>query len=392
MNEVNSIKNYPISTNVVNFRADEKNGVNNTKLQAKGDQVDTFVKDYEKAKKQAKRDKNLSLGLQIGTFAAFVALAAVSIASATGKFNPAGFKKSGIEFKKYTNDASVGDLMTTKTLYEEQRNWLKDIINSKKIKDEYIELGGLKEKGFPNAAIIGGPSGVGKTESIKMFSKANDSELAIIKMADFGNSYVNGNAISMLEMFKYIEHLLKKNPDKKYTILFDEGDALTRKIKNIDAHNEYLGKDRQSFITGLDLILPYKNVNVFLTTNVPIEQIDEAVITRFGKNMTYEMPNKDQLFEALKFHLKDIKGCKFNDSNFFEDKKDEIMAFITDMENKKCAYRDVQKISKQAAADYVKDMDKQDKSFAFDIKYLVDALKNQGKSAGEIADSNVSLI
>ena len=394
MNKISGVVNSPFAVNniqkgnVIIFRADEKitSSVKDTKTE------DTFIRDYEKQKKKSEREKKLSMGMQVGTFAAFVALVAISLASLTGKFNPAGFKKSGIEFKKYVNDSSVGDLMTTKTLYEEQRNWLKDIINAKNIKEEYKELGGLKENGFPNAAIIGGPSGVGKTESIKMFSKANDSELAIIKMADFGNSYVNGNAISMLEMFKYIEKLLKKNPDKKYTILFDEGDALTRKIKNIDANNEYLGKDRQSFITGLDLILPYKNVNVFLTTNVPIEQIDEAVITRFGKNMTYKMPNKEQLFEALKFHLKDVKGCEFNGKNFFEDKKDEIMAFITEMEKKKCAYRDVQKISKQAAADYVKDMDKQDKKFAFDVKYLADALRSQGKSAGEIAEGSVIII
>ena len=347
------------------------------------------IDSFEKQKKKAEREKKLSMGMQVGTFALFAALVGISLASLTGKFNPAGFKKSGIEFKKYANDSSVGDLLTTKTLYEEQRNWLKDIINAKNIKEEYLDFAGLKEEGFPNAAIIGGASGVGKTESIKMFSKANDSELAIIKMADFGNSYLNGNAISMMEMFKYIEKILKKNPNKKYTILFDEGDALTRKIKNIDAHNEYLGKDRQSFITGLDLILPYKNVNVFLTTNVPIEQIDEAVITRFGKNMTYKMPNREQLFEALKFHLRNNKGCDFNGTKFFEDKKDELMAFIDEMVSKNCAYRDVQKIVKQAAADFSKDMNSQDKKLAFDVKYLADALRKTGKTAGEIAEETI---
>ncbi len=372
----------PEKSKTVNFRAQT--------TPAQNDSVDSFIKEQEKARKKAERDKKISMGISIGTFAAFLAIAAVSIASITGKFNPAGFKKSQMEFKSLVSDSTLGDLKTTKTLQDDVKTMLVDMINSKEIKPEYLELAGLKNKGFPNAAILTGASGTGKTESIKMFAKADGSDFAVIKMTTFGNSYLNGNAVSMSEMFKEISKMLEKNPNKKFTILFDEGDALTRKIQNIDSHNEHLGKDRQSFITGLEELLRHKNVNVFMATNVPIQEIDEAVITRFGRNINYNLPNAEQLFEGLKFHLRDVKGCNLNGANFFDDKKEDIMAFIQEMIDKKCAFRDLKNVTTQAMADYSKEMQVLDKQLPFDVKYLSGALKLQGKTAGEIASESAA--
>ena len=207
----NGVSNLSKTTNVVNFRANR----------SEDEQVDAFIKEQEKAKKKAERDKKISMGLSIGTFAAFLAIAVVTIASMTGKLNPAGFKKSNIEFKKYINDNTLGELKTTKTLQEDVRTMLMDMVNSKQIKPEYLELAGGTKQASPNAAILLGKSGVGKTESIKMKSKEDGSELAIVKMSSFGNSYLNGNAISMAEMFKSFEKIFEKNPDKKDNILFD---------------------------------------------------------------------------------------------------------------------------------------------------------------------------
>ena len=378
--DTTNIKKSLMSQNV-NFKAEEA-------LIEKDNEYDSFIKEQEKAKKQAKRDKNLSLGMQVGTFLAFVALAAVSIAAAFGKFNPAGFKKSNVEFKKYVNDSTLGDLKTTKTLQDDVRTMLLDMVESKDINPEFLELAGGSKQASPNAAILLGGSGTGKTESIKMKAKADGSELVIVKMSSFGNSYLNGNAISMAEMFKEFGRIFEKNPNKKYTILFDEGDALARKFKNVDANNNYLDKDRQSYITGLEDILKYKNVDVFMATNVPLEEIDEAVITRFGRNIKYNLPNEDQLFEGLKFHLRDIKGCTYDGLNFFEDKKDEIMKFVSNMVEKKCAFRDLKNVSTQAVENYKKDMKAQNKKLQFSAKYLEDALQTMGKSAGEMTESS----
>ena len=138
----------PETSRTVNFRAQTAS--------AQNDSVDTFIKKQEKAQKKAERDKKISMGISIGTFVAFVVMAAASIAALTGRLNPAGFKKSQMEFKSLVNDSTLGDLKTTKTLQDDVKTMLVDMINSKEIKQEYLELAGLKNKGFPNAAILTG--------------------------------------------------------------------------------------------------------------------------------------------------------------------------------------------------------------------------------------------
>ena len=341
----------------------------------------------KKQKSQERMNKMLaysSVGIAAGLLGQLLISLFAIFKGARGEA-PGAFKASALEFEKLVDNAGIADIKTTKTLSKEVQRFFVDLLDSAKFDPKYLKRAGLKDKGFPNATLLLGDPGTGKTETVRMYAKATGGELATIKLGDFANSFVDGTATNMLNMFKAIKEKAQKEPDKTITILFDEVDGLARKLDKIGSNNEYLGKNRQSFITGLDMILPLKNIRVFATSNVPIEEIDNAVVSRLKRNVTFETPNVDQTFEALKFHLKDCEGLKSDKFDFFKDKESDIRAFLKDLYDRKGAYRDLTNISQDAQARYATAMEKaKDDTMMFDVKYLEEALKEKGIMASEL--------
>ena len=130
--------------------------------------------------------------------------------------------------------------------------------------------------------------------------------------------------------------------------------------------------------------MPNKNVRFFAATNIPLKEMDEAVITRFGKNIEFDLPNEDQLIEGLKFHLKDCQGLTEGNFDFFKNKASEIRAFAKKMVSKKYAFRDLQKMTTDAQSIYAKDMHEKKKDLIFDVKYLQEAMDRKGLNAAEL--------
>ena len=146
-----------------------------------------------------------------------------------------------------------------------------------------------------------------------------------------------------------------------------------------------MNKNSKAFLTVCDIIMPNKNVKVFAATNIALKDMDEAVISRFGKNIEFNLPEANQLIEGMKFHLKDCKGLTdAKGFDFFKDKTDEINQVVQEMIDKKYAFRDLQKMITDAQAIYAKDMNTQKKELLFDIKYIKDAMSKKGQTAGEI--------
>jgi len=385
--------------NNVGFRADNKptqSIFNNNRQQAPipyGDdtldlQALALDKKIQKKQKSQERMNKMLAYSSVGIAAGLLGQLAISLFAifkgARGEA-PGAFKATALEFEKLAENTGIADIKTTKTLSKEVQRFFVDLLDSAKFDPKYMKRAGLKDKGFPNATLLLGDPGTGKTETVRMYAKATDGELATIKLGDFANSYVDGTATNMLNMFKAIKEKAQKEPDKTITILFDEVDGLARKLDKIGSNNEYLGKNRQSFITGLDMILPLKNIRVFATSNVPIEEIDNAVVSRLKRNVTFETPNVDQTFEALKFHLKDCEGLTNDKFDFFKDKESEIRAFLKDLYDRKGAYRDLTNIVQDAQARYTTAMEKaKDDTMMFDVKYLKDALKEKGIMASEL--------
>jgi AAA+ superfamily predicted ATPase len=148
----------------------------------------------------------------------------------------------------------------------------------------------------------------------------------------------------------------------------------------------HLKENRQSFLTGLEEIQRCKNVTTFAATNVEIKELDEAVISRFGRTFEFKLPNKTQLLEGLKFHLNDCENIKGEDLEIFKKSDSEVKRFIDEMYNKKTSFRDLSKIVQDAEARYCRAMAKaEDENMKFEVKYLREALKDKGINSAEIA-------
>lgn len=404
MTKIQSIGNTPQTQEVVkekksiaykpNFKAGEDQFVRQQPVMTRPpmmDQQTMMLRAMEEQKKKQKRQEiknNVVTAVSVLSGLTLIGYFGWQFLLMRGKGGkvPGEFSLNNLKFLNLSKNDGIADLKNTKTLAQNVQEFFVNMLETDKIKPKYITRAGLGKKGFPNAGLLLGQSGTGKTESVKMYAKAKDAELLIIKLGDFANPYVDGTATNMTKMFTELDELFKKNPDKRYVILFDEADGIAKKLQNISADKDYLNKNRQSFLTGCDIIMPNTNVDVFAATNVPLAQMDEAVISRFGRNIEFELPNADQLVEGLKFHLKDCKGLKEGSFDFFETQKDAIKSFADEMVNKKYAFRDLQKMVEDAQASYARAMNKEDKDLLFDVKYLQEALKKKGLNAAQVSE------
>ena len=372
----------PNKTNVIkpNFKAGNDSFVRQQATQnQQALQRQRQIEDFQKEQKKQKLKQNISLGVGIFTAAAFAAL----VLAQFGVFKVKGagaFSLSNMKFKNFKGDKSIASLKETKTLQPNVKEFYMDMLEASDIDPKYIKRAGVLYKTYPNAGLLLGPSGSGKTESVKMYAKERDAEFLLIKLGDFANSYVDGTATNMIKMFEELKALFDKNPNKRFVLLFDEADGIAKKLGNISADKDYLNKNRQSFLTGLDIILPCKNIEAFAATNVTLNQMDEAVISRFGKNVEFKLPNADQLVEGLKFHLRDCEGL----GEFFTSKIDKVKEFANKMVERKYSFRDLEKMTTDAQMIYAKDMNTQKKDLEFSVDYLVKAMERKGKNSAEL--------
>ncbi len=339
------------------------------------------IKQLQEAHKKEKLKQNLSYGLGITSSLVLIAYFIMSFRMTRGKDLPGAFRLSNLTFENLAENKKLGDLKKTKTYINDVKNFFIDLLDNANIDEEALRLAGFTDEALPNAALVLGPPGTGKTEIVKMFSKALGGEYCEIKLGEVANSFVDGTATQILRMFEELVQKAKASPDTNYTIFFDEIDGFARKLGSISSHNEHLGKNRQSFIKGLDMLKELKNIRIFGATNVPITEVDDAVISRLAKNITIDLPQKEQAIEGLKFHLRNVEV-----GNFYETQADQIDKFIQDLCEKKCSFRDISNIVQDARAKFAKDIAKnKNYNMNFNIKYLEQALKEKGVTSGEIA-------
>ncbi len=372
----------------VNFKAGRDEFV-------RSDEMSRLMAEQQKEQKKAKKKQKWMSALQVGALISSIALAGFFIWQGTrgrkvqggsGALKNAGdFDPSNLKFECFKDSKNIGDVRTTKTLSNKVQKFMTELLDSDSISPEYLKQAGFTDEALPNAALLLGPPGTGKTEVVKMFAKASGGDYCQVKLSDFANSYVDGTATQMSAMFNSLEKKAKENPNKTFTIFFDEIDGFARKLGTIDSHNQHLGKNRQSFILGLDQLSKLKNVRIFGATNVDINDVDEAVISRLQKNITFDLPDANQLFEGLKFHTRNVEGLKGKDFDFFKDHEKEIREFLeTEMVGKKLSFRDLGQLVAEARKKYANEMQAEKTLKLFDLKYLREALFEKGTTSGEL--------
>lgn len=127
--------------------------------------------------------------------------------------------------------------------------------------------------------LVSGPPGVGKTLTAEIFAEAVGRALYSVQCAQLGTDEV--------ELEKKLQEVLRRAARWGALLLLDEADVYIRQR----------GTDiQQNAIVGVFLrVLEYYNGVLFMTTNVALSSVDDAIISRATAQIQYESPGEDAL-------------------------------------------------------------------------------------------------
>jgi AAA+ superfamily predicted ATPase len=341
----------PVIYSSPNFRA--------SSVKSEDEQIDAFIKQQEKAQKGAKRDKNLSLGLQIGTFLAFAALAGTTLYM---YFGGKGGAKTTFEKIADKMPSLNDDCINPKS-----RHFITQVVNILKTPTDIIKYTGAKN---PRMVLLHGPTGTGKTFTAKMLAKEMGAEYGEIQFSDLSSEYVGKTAVNISAKFKELSKMARKNPNKQYVVAFNEIDSLINNVEKLGANNMHLGQNRTAFLNGLDSIKNIPNLTIVGTTNINPKSanLDAATLSRLGNIFEIQLPSAKEIMASLKFHLSKSEAAKdliLNDA--------ELARLAKSIEEKAGAQRDVENIVDTALTDFTIAI--KDKTNAKDIKLSSDYLQ-----------------
>ena len=300
MNEINNLAVYPVKkSNIVSFRADN----NTERPSVKNAEIDAFVKDYEKSKKQTRREKNLQTAISIFIAAVFGIMGYVTL------------KQSDL-FAKKVQKAIAKDVSKEKSFEE--------LALSKEMQKEVEEIKTLleredvlKEKGMtqvPGVLFYGEPGG-GKNAYIYALTKYIQekfpgSKLFEANVLKFNDKYWGGSENNVL---KYMENVVKEakaNPDKKIILFLDEIDSVARKDSSLNANTTE--KIQNAFKTAFNDVLETPNIIVTAATNKASKEeaitalLDDAIMNRFAKKVFVPLPTAKQHIKNFTDSFKNI--------------------------------------------------------------------------------------
>ena len=327
-------------------------------------EIDSFIKEQEKAKKNAKKQQNLNMGIQIGVLAALVASVGIMAYTYFGK----GTAKT--QFAKISEKMPS---LSDDCVNPKVKNFIEKTIKILDAPKDFLKYTGADA---PRMVLFHGPTGTGKTFSAKLMAKEMGAEYGEIQFSDLSSEYIGKTAVNISQKFKEIAKMAKKNPDKKYVVTFNEIDSLINNVNKLGPNNQHLGQNRTSFLNGLDSIKDIPNLTVIGTTNInpKTANLDAATLSRLGNIFEIEKPVQNEIKSSMKFHLGKSEAARDLIKNDAE--LDKIAELI---KQKNGAQRDVENVVKTAISDFtVKNLDNPNKNTAqITSDYLLNAINNK---------------
>ena len=327
-------------------------------------EIDSFIKEQEKAKKNAKKQQNLNMGIQIGVLAALVASVGIMAYTYFGK----GTAKT--QFAKISEKMPS---LSDDCVNPKVKNFIEKTIKILDAPKDFLKYTGADA---PRMVLFHGPTGTGKTFSAKLMAKEMGAEYGEIQFSDLSSEYIGKTAVNISQKFKEIAKMAKKNPDKKYVVTFNEIDSLINNVNKLGPNNQHLGQNRTSFLNGLDSIKDIPNLTVIGTTNInpKTANLDAATLSRLGNIFEIEKPLQNEIKSSMKFHLGKSEAARDLIKNDAE--LDKIAELI---KQKNGAQRDVENVVKTAISDFtVKNLDNPNKNTAqITSDYLLNAINNK---------------
>ena len=345
MNEVSTINNYPVSANttvknkVVNFRAD---GYVKTK---ENEQVDKFIKEQEKARKNAKRGQYFNY-----TVLGLIGLA--SLGSLGIMAHQAGwFKKFKLDFVDLAGQKGLKDMALPET-QKKSAEGIKNYINNF---EEIYKKGG----GKGTAILMYGPPGTGKNT----FAYAIAKDFPNYKFVDMDVSKMNSKWFgeseqNILGTMEATVKYARKHQNEKVFVFIDEIDSV---MMQDSGNGAKLSQDiLNAFKKGFNKLTKEKNIIVIGATNLHIDPktakiagktLDSAMLDRFGEKVLVDLPDKEQIKIAFtNFYKNPERG--FIDESLMDINNstlDKIAEFLSKKEHQTSFRKLEEGILKQAA-------------------------------------------
>lgn len=149
----------------------------------------------------------------------------------------------------------------------------------------------------PNAMLLYGPPGCGKTFIAEKFAEETNFNYILVKSSDLASSYVHGSQQKIAKLFKQAQ---SKAP---VVICFDEFDALVP--DRSQTATQFVAGEVNEFLSQLNNC-SQRGIFIVATTNRP-DKIDPAVLRtgRIDKQVYVPLPDSEARAEMFKLHLKD---------------------------------------------------------------------------------------
>lgn len=303
--------------NATSFRA--------AKTKQSENEVDSFIKQQEEARKKARNQQRLNTGIQLGVLAALL----VSIGLAAKQMDL--FKRFKLEFKDLTKELSLSEMALPKS----QEEAAKRITNFVEHHDKIVKMGGPEG----TSILFYGPPGTGKNTFAyaitKKFPNAKFVEMDISKMNSKWHGESEQNVLGTMEA---VIKEAKKNPDKKYFVFIDEIDSVM--MQDVGANAKLSQDILNAFKKGFNDLTNKENIIVMGATNLKINPelakmegkvLDSAMLDRFAQKVLVDLPTKSQIKESVSKFYQNPQRTMVDDTvkNINDPRWDKIAEFLS---------------------------------------------------------------
>jgi DNA polymerase III delta prime subunit len=140
--------------------------------------------------------------------------------------------------------------------------------------------------------LLYGPTGVGKTASLRLLSQKHGYSFHVMQASDFASKYVGESEKNVAEAFR-VARLRAARTEKPVILLFDEIDTTLGKARGTggDSLAQYRSSVLGEFLQQLDGgVASNHNVFVAAATNRP-QELDPALESRFNTSIKFTTPS-----------------------------------------------------------------------------------------------------
>ena len=267
--------------------------------------VDTFIKQQKKEQKKAKVNQGIYYAF-LGTLGAS-AIASIYYMRKQNK----SLEKPVNELKEIWSDLTKSSKLDDMALPDSLKKFTSKFKNSVENPDVLKARGGRPTKSL----LLYGPPGTGKTTFAKALAKEfPDSKFASLDVTSLGSEFQSVSERNLNKAVDMICQEADNDPAKKFFVFIDEIDSVMMVDNGMGAKhsNDMLNEFKKCFTEKLG---KRKNIITIGATNLPIDvekgialggkKLDRPMLDRFSEKVLVDLPTKEQITNAIKYHYKD---------------------------------------------------------------------------------------